>query len=300
MPHDDRHLLAPFRGTRPPAPAWYDAAMTTRPETGRVAVEGAGIEWLAWGPAGAAGILLVHGGWAHARWWSHIAPLLAAGRRVAALSLSGMGRSDWRDRYAVAQYGRELRAVARAAGLDAAGPPVLIAHSFGCAVAAAALADPADWTNGAILIDGSIDMQAGPPPAETARRRPSVFPTLDAGLARYRLIPSQPCANAHIVDGIARSSLMPVEGGYAWCFDPALFDRLGRIDSRAALRSSRRPLGFLRGDRSTIVQADHLDALRAELPALRAVTIVDAGHHIPIDQPLALVAAIDGLLAGWP
>ena len=38
--------------------------------------------------------------------------------------------------------------------------------------------------------------------------------------------------------------------------------------------------------------------LRADLPAMRTVTIPGAGHHVMIDQPLALVAAIEALLAG--
>lgn len=298
MIQDDRRILAPFHGTRPPAPAWYDAALAIAPETGRIAVDGAGIEWLAWGPVGAPGLLLVHGGWAHAHWWAHIAPLLARDRRVAALSLSGMGQSDWRARYAITQYGRELHAVARAAGLDAAGPPVVIAHSFGCAAAAAALADPADWTAGAILIDGSISMKPGDRPITTGRRNPP-FATPEAALARYRLLPPQPCANPYIVDGIARRSLRPVDGGFVWAFDPALYERCTLIDSRAAVMAARRPIAFIRGARSEIVSPDHLAALRADLPATRFVTVPESGHHIMIDQPLALVATLDALLAGW-
>ena len=298
MIHDDRHLLAPFGGITPPAPDWYAAAMADMPQTGRVTVEGAAIEWLAWGPAGAPGVLFVHGGWAHARWWSHIAPLLAQGRRVAALSLSGMGGSDWRPHYAIAQYARELHAVARAARLDAAGPPVVIAHSFGCAPAIVALGATEDWTAGAILIDGSITMKPDDKAPSTGRRT-QPFATIEAALGRYRLLPPQPCANAFIVDGIARASLRAVDGGLIWAFDPALYERCTLIDSRAAAIAARRPIAFIRGGQSAIVTPDVLDGLRADLPTARFVTVPAAGHHVLIDQPLALVAAIDALLAGW-
>jgi pimeloyl-ACP methyl ester carboxylesterase len=30
------------------------------------------------------------------------------------------------------------------------------------------------------------------------------------------------------------------------------------------------------------------------------VVIPDAGHHVMIDQPLAFIAALRGLLAAWP
>ena len=43
------------------------------------------------------GLLLVHGNAAHAYWWSFIAPLLARDYNVAAMDLSGMGDSGWRE-----------------------------------------------------------------------------------------------------------------------------------------------------------------------------------------------------------
>ena len=90
------YLRAPYGGERPPAPAWYEALRGEAPEPLRVTVDGAGIEVLAWGERGRPGILLVHGNGAHAHWWGPVAPLLAREYRVASLSLSGMGGSDWR------------------------------------------------------------------------------------------------------------------------------------------------------------------------------------------------------------
>ena len=52
-----------------------------------------------------------------------------------------------------------------------------------------------------------------------------VYPTLEAGIARFRLAPPQTCENLFIADYIARNSLREVEGadgkpGYSWRFDP--------------------------------------------------------------------------------
>ncbi|HEX8447094.1 MAG TPA: alpha/beta hydrolase [Sphingomonas sp.] len=297
MTSQHSYPLAPFDGRSLPAPAWYERAVAITPETGRTVVEGAEIEWFAWGPTRAPGLLLLHGGWAHAGWWAHIAPLLADDRRVVAMSLSGMGQSGWRDRYSIPQFAREARAVAEATGLTAAGPPVIVAHSFGCAVAAAAVADPDDWTAGIILIDGSITLKPNRAADRTGRiNRP--FATVAAALARFRLMPAQDCDNLYIVDAIARRSLRHTDAGFVWSFDPAMFEHCSFIDSRAAVRSALRPVAFIRGARSTIVDPDTLAGLRADLPDARFVTVPDAGHHIMLDQPLALVAAIDALLAG--
>lgn len=294
MTNEDGRPLARFAGARPPAPLWYAEAMATTAETGMVEVDGVAVAWRAWGPVGAPGLLLVHGGWAHAGWWSHLGPLLAHGRRVAALSLSGMGDSGWRERYAVGQYARELRAVARAAALDAGGRPVIAGHSFGCAATAVAAADPAEWAGGVILIDGSLTMKPGDPPPRMARRhRP--FPTVADALARFRLLPPQSCDNVWIVDGIARQSLRRTAEGYVWSFDPALFGRCALVDSRAAIVAARCPVAIVHGDRSAIVDSGRLAGLRADLPGATCVAIADAGHHIMLDQPLALASALETL-----
>ena len=56
-----------------------------------------------------------------------LAPLLAQGRRVVAFSLSGMGRSGWRDTYSLEQHAREAIAVAEATGFADAVPAVRVA-----------------------------------------------------------------------------------------------------------------------------------------------------------------------------
>jgi pimeloyl-ACP methyl ester carboxylesterase len=40
--------------------------------------------------------------------------------------------------------------------------------------------------------------------------------------------------------------------------------------------------------------------MRALAPTAPVVIIPEAEHHVMIDQPLAFVTALRGLLAGWP
>jgi pimeloyl-ACP methyl ester carboxylesterase len=82
-------------------PAWFSTALAAPAEDGSVDVDGARIRYRAWGNRGACGVVLVHGGAAHARWWDHVGPQLSSGMRVVAPDLSGHGDSDWRKQYSL-------------------------------------------------------------------------------------------------------------------------------------------------------------------------------------------------------
>lgn len=76
----------------PGAPRWFLDALATPYEVSEVEVKGTVVRARCWGPPGP-GVVLVHGGAAHAGWWDHVAPLIAANRRVVAVDLSGHGDS---------------------------------------------------------------------------------------------------------------------------------------------------------------------------------------------------------------
>ena len=145
--------LAAYHGHKPPAPPWFDAAMAQEPERTVVEIEGAKVEVLAWGERGKPGLVFLHGGAAHADWWSFIAPFFADGRRVVAPTFTGMGRSDWRERYVFEQFVREARAAGEAAGAFEAGKPVVVGHSFGGRVAMGLARDFGDDVAGAVMVD---------------------------------------------------------------------------------------------------------------------------------------------------
>lgn len=291
--------LAHLAGARPPAPAWFEEAIADPPEERRVTVEGAGIELLVWGAEGAPGLLLCHGGMAHAGWWRPIAPLFADRFRVAALSWSGMGGSDWRPAYSIDLYVEEVLACVKAAGLAAAGPPVIVGHSFGAAPVVVAAHRHGSGLGGAIVLDSGV----GPPdPRHYARRAMPggrAYPSVEAALGRFRLMPEQPVANLFIVDLIARGAIRQTAEGWSWCFDPAFVTRMQPWDSWSAFAQPRCPLAVVHGDRSRIVSPDLLARQRAQAPpGTPFVRLAHAHHHLMVDQPLALVAAIDALLAG--
>jgi pimeloyl-ACP methyl ester carboxylesterase len=284
------------------APDWFNQAIAKTPERATVDVKGCAIEALAWGERGKPGLLLIHGAGAHADWWAHIAPILAEDFRVAALSLSGMGRSGHRAAYSIPLYAEEALAVAEWAGLFQAGPPVIAGHSFGGRVS---LRCAASERAGELRACLTLDTLISPPDLKIGSRpfgdKVRTYPTLEAALERFRLIPPQPCENGFIVDYIAPRSLKRVEDGWTWCFDHRLWDKLEDWRTVEDLKAAKAPVGLVWGERSKLMAPVITDYIRANAPAKTPIVILpEAHHHLMLDQPLALISALRGLLAGWP
>jgi len=312
---DDPHLQAPlaqFGAAAPPAPAWFDDAMKKRPEISAVEVEGAKIEMLTWGARGLPGLLFLHGSGAHAGWWRFIAPFLAGDHRVCAISWSGMGGSDWRATYRTETFIAEALAGAEAAGLfDSAGKPVFVGHSFGGHIAIFIAARHGERIRASVIVDPPIFTperiaeRKARPRKEAVYRPHRVYPTLKRALSRFRFAPTQRCDNVFIADAIARESLKQVAGesggGWTWRFDPFLWKNMHRSSSTPMLPEARCPIALIRGERSRLIRAEDAAYMMSLLPeGAPHVAIPDADHHVMVDQPLALVAALRGLLAGWP
>lgn len=285
-----------------PEPPWFAAALTDLPDRLDVEVEGASIEVMRWGRAGARpDLLLIHGNGAHADWWRFTAPLLAVDRRVVAFSLSGMGNSAWRPAYSVELYACEAIAAATVAGLfDDAAKPWIVAHSFGSVVALHCLDRIANRVGGLVIADNGIRLppEAGLHP--TLVRPPVFHPECDILLRRFRLQPAQFCANDYILRFLAETSVVETEAGWRWKFDP--FARGSRgwdhgDATRARIVAATVPLAFLFGDESALVDADVLARTRAAVPPTTPfVGIPAAGHHLMLDQPLAFVTATRALV----
>jgi pimeloyl-ACP methyl ester carboxylesterase len=303
--------LAPFHGERPPAPEWFSRALLHAPGRGSATVEGAKIEFLTWEPRQAPtkpALLLLHGAGAHADWWSFIAPFLAHRRRVVALSWSGMGGSDWRPRYSRDLFRREAMAVAEASGLFDSGPPILVGHSFGGRMALTLTLAHADRFLAAVIVDPPVfapDRQRPPGRAGRDCKPHRVYPTFAAAMARFRFAPAQPCANLFIADHIARLGLREAhkdEGqGWTWRFDSYLWRDIEREDPAPILRALKRPVALIRGGASKLMRAEDAAYMTSLLaPDAPYLEIPEADHHVMVDQPLAFVAGLEGLLAGWP
>ncbi len=61
-------------------PKWFRRALHVPFSDGEVIVGSAAIHYIAWGVPGRRGLVFVHGGGAHAHWWTHIAATFAVRR----------------------------------------------------------------------------------------------------------------------------------------------------------------------------------------------------------------------------
>lgn len=288
------------------APDWFRRAIAHPKQSRQVIVEGCPIRYLLWpaafGAARERGLLFVHGGGAHANWWSFITPYFTRDFRVAAIDLSGMGDSGRREVYTSELRAREMRAVIADGALG--DRPFVIGHSFGGFMTMKFGAQFGDEIGGAVIVDSPIrspEEEAQRPMSPPKWTNKRIYESFDAALARFRLMPPQSCENQFIVEFIARHSLMPVEGGWTWKFDGAAMGtrRFGE-PFREYLQAVRCRAALIFGEKSALVShgtASYMSSLMG--PHAPIVEVPEAQHHVMLDQPLAFVAALRMLLDTW-
>lgn len=281
-------------------PDWFRKALAVTPESATVEVLGCAIHHLLWGEAGRPGLLFVHGGAAHAHWWSFIAPLFTPEYRVAAIDLSGHGDSGRRDAYPRETWAEEVMAVADAAGFD--GPPIVIGHSMGGFVTIATAAAHGDRIAGAVVLDSPVrrpDPEAMEGDRGKAFRNPKVYPDADTAMRHFRTVPDQPSSEPWILDHVGRRSLREVEGGVTWKFDPVIFRRETPRAGHELLASVRSRFALFRAENGLVTP--DIGEYMYELLGRNApvIEIPEAYHHMMLDQPLLLVTGLRTLLADW-
>ena len=295
---------APLRAN-PDAPGWFRRALSVPFRDEWTVVDGARLHLLTWGERGRRGMVFVHGGGAHAHWWTHVASLFAADFRVVAVDLTGHGDSGHRGTYSLDQWTEEVMAAAEAGGV--AGPPVIVGHSMGGFVTIATAARHPDRLAGAIICDSPVSA----PDAEVSAARvgsafgaPRTYPSVEAALERFRTVPPQAHYLDYVIDHVARRSMRPVEGGWQWKFDRGIFAQFAEAGSIRAsalpyLPQVRCRLALLRSENGLVtadIGAEMYDALGRVAPVIE---IPEAGHHAMLDQPLILLTALRTLLADW-
>ncbi len=287
----------------PDAPRWFERALHTPFVDEFVEVDGARIHYLAWGEPGRRGLVFVHGGAAHAHWWTHVAAAYARQYRVVAIDLSGHGDSEHRSAYSLEQWAAEVMAVAGDAGIE--GPPVIVGHSMGGMVTIATAALHPDDVAGVVVVDSpvvEVDQEVGAAQAGQAFGVPRLYATRDEALGRFRTVPPQRNYLSYVMHHVARRSLREVEGGWSWKFDHNLFSAFtGHIRTIAVpyLPKVRCRFALLRAQYG-LVTADIGESMYVALGRnAPVVELPEAGHHGMLDQPLVLTTALRALLADW-
>ena len=280
-------------------PEWLEWSLAMAPVVDSVNVAGCDINLLVWGEAGRPGLVLVHGGAAHAHWWAPIAPLIGD-YRVVALDLSGHGDSGRRPEYRVDLWTEEV--LAAAAHVEMAGAPVVIGHSMGGFVAAATAVRGGPSVAGLIVLDSPMveeDAEVEAARIGQAFGTPRPYADLDTAVARFRTVPRQEHYDPFIVDHVARHSLRETDEGWVWKFDPLLFRAISRTAAAERLPPIRCRGALLRAEPGLLTAEIGQVMYEALGRVAPVVEIPEAGHHMMLDQPLLLLTALRALLADW-
>jgi pimeloyl-ACP methyl ester carboxylesterase len=271
---------------------WLAEALAIKPDVFDIEVDAVLVRYYAWGPVGAPGVVLVHGGLCHAHWWDHVAPLLD-NHRVLAVDLSGHGDSGRRPEYDAGQWGREIIAVAADAGLRR---PIVIGHSMGGQAVVSAARDHPDLVAGVVTIDTRFNDQP-----YSSRDKPSArFATLEDGIAHFA--PAHQSSETGIPPALRRhvagTSLMQEGRVWRWKRDDSY--AIAHLPLRPMLPALKVPLTIIRTEHGLVTPAMTAE-MRALVPApTLAVEIPAAAHNPMLEQPVATISALRVLLEAWP
>jgi pimeloyl-ACP methyl ester carboxylesterase len=280
----------------------FIARSLERPGKSRHArVAGIRLHYLEWpGPVDAPAVLLLHGFLAHAHWWDFVAPWLAEHYRVIAPDFGGMGDSEYRSQYSHPQFYDEIAGIAEATGIEGCNA---IGHSFGGRALLYAAAQHPGLFKRAIVVDSRLGSASDPLRGFDEEWRPKKrYPDETSILARFLLRPVEP-APAAAMRHMARASIRADGDGWVWKFDEnvtRLFQNRARgpgVNDADVLGDLRMPVDFIYGEESAVVTPSRAAVLATCLPNVRTVTGIPCSHHhLPVSQPIALLALLRVLL----
>jgi len=281
-------------------PDWFTEALAVPVVTGITEVDGCDIAFRRWGDPGNPGLLLVHGGRAHSRWWDHVAPFFSKECCVTALDLSGHGDSGRRPKYLFENWAEEIAVLASQTAAGSGRPPVVVAHSLGGHATFFAAAEYPGAFEGIMVVDSPV---RDPSPDEDASYQQwsgplRVYPTRVAALARFRMWPDAPSSLPYVTRHVAEMSIRQTAEGWTWKFDPTYSAHVGQLHNGGLAQVSCR-VAILRAQFGLLtaeIGAEMHEALGRTAPV---VEIPLAHHHVMLDEPISLVTAVRSLLADW-
>jgi pimeloyl-ACP methyl ester carboxylesterase len=280
------------------APSWFRAAVNAPCESHYAPIDGARVHYLTWNRADTdkPDLMLVHGFRAHARWWAFVAPYLAEHFRVMALEFSGMGDSEARPRYDTLTFVGDMLGAIEHAGWR---KPTIVGHSFGGHRVIRACAEHPSAFARAVMLDSYVNFpgrgEVFTPRIKLGPRK--TYPTYEAARARFRVVPEAGAQADYVLDYLAFHSIKQVEDGWTWKFDENQVGGLIEHDGAGFLPKIDIPFTIMHGEFSDVLTAARARDVVAQLKHGRGpIAIPEAHHHVMLDQPLALVAALRAAL----
>jgi pimeloyl-ACP methyl ester carboxylesterase len=254
--------------------------------------------YLEWGDSSNARVLLLlHGFRGHAHWWDFIAPWFAHDYRVIAIDFAGMGDSSSRLKYTRATFLAEVQGMIEMTGSKTV---TLVGHSFGGRITVLAAHEFPQLLERTMVIDSNIGFADKSSRHHFASRPKKVYPDLNTACARFRFIPDEPPISPRIMQHLAVHSIKPEGDGFVWKYDEALLSNIDweQVAEGELLKDLKVPMDFIAGEFSAVVPPELAQRIGKAIRHGRGpIVIPSAYHHVPVDQPLALVAAMRALLS---
>ena len=249
--------------------------------------------WYESGGEGSRGALLLHGLGATAAVWNSVRQALQerGTMRWLAVDLTGHGGSDWQSSYSVGELAARLAEFLQQQPIREL---FIVGHSLGAYVA---LALASGWFGIAVRGVLGIGPKINWPPAdvqaarELASRPVRWYATEEEAWTRYRRVSG---LSADIVPGkesLARGAVK-AESGWRLAQDARTFAVAGAPFASLAA-SATAPVLLARGEHDPMVS---LQELRPH--ASQAHDITGRGHNVHVEDPAAVVALLEQLVAG--
>ena len=186
-------------------------------DTGKVALHA-----LTWGDEGAPGVLMLHGGAAHAHWFDRVAGPFTDRFHVVALDQRGHGESEWPapPAYATEDFAADLLAVVDALAWDRV---ILVGHSMGGHNSMAFSAWHPDRVRGLAVLDSRPSIPEDRLSTLRGRgqqkaRRP--YPSREAAAEAFRLVPRETVADPALLRHLGETGVVERDDGWYYRFDP--------------------------------------------------------------------------------
>lgn len=262
------------------------------------------LEYYLWGTTDKPLLIFIHGNGGHANWWDFIAPAFADHYCVIAPHLAGMGNSGNRNEYSFDSHVEDIIAIAKHAGFN--NNITVVGHSMGGVITLRLAQNFPDLIKKIVVIDTPLIFRRDDNPNEQHKpERPRLHnykgkqysQTFAEQLARYRLIPEQPCLNPSLLEHVAKHSIKQTEQGWCWKFDEGIYFNFKRDGKTFALDKIHCPMDYFYAEHSALVPTSTITELHDLLNGMGTIQCIqDAHHHLMLDQPLSLIAAIETTL----
>jgi pimeloyl-ACP methyl ester carboxylesterase len=254
-----------------------------------VRLRGLRFHYLERGAAGAAPLLLLHGGAQTAHSFDEVAPALARDRHVVCLDLRGHGRSDWAPSYRRDELVADVGALLAHLGWR---QPALLGMSLGGLTAMAFAARHPAVVRALVVVDIAPTVSADARSAIAQQLSIREWDSFEDAVAQaHAFNPRRSLENLR--DRLRHALRELPDGRWAYAFDPGIgagaedLDRLWTEIRRIAC-----PTLLVRGAESPAVSPEAAERFLRDVRRSTLVTVAGAGHSIMGDNPAGFLAAV--------